>query len=203
MMFVFGDASLGLHLGMTGELLVAGRGHEPGKHDHLVIRQAKRALVFRDPRMFGALKFAATAEPDWWKELPPDVLSSGFTKDAVLRYAGRRAGIPLKAVLLQQERFPGVGNWMADEILWRCGFHPARKAGTLSEEEVDIFWRETKQLCRDALRIIGTKCGRPPTSWLFRHRWRRGGKCPKDGATLERATIGGRTTAWCPKCQGK
>lgn len=186
MRFVFEEASLGLHLGMTGKLLVKGKEHEPGRHDHLVIHQGKRSLVFRDARMFGALKFDPSAEPDWWTKLPPEVVSRSFT---------------LKAVLLQQERFPGVGNWMADEILWRCRFHPARRAGTLGEKETEIFFRETKQLCRDALKIIGTNYGRPPASWLFRHRWRRGGKCPRDGAILERATIGGRTTAWCPKCQ--
>ena len=187
MRFLFEEASLGLHLGMTGKLFVKKEDHEPGKHDHLVIRQEKRSLVFRDARMFGALKFEESAEPVWWTSLPPEVVSRTFT---------------LKAVLLQQERFPGVGNWMADEILWRCKLHPARKAGTLDEEEAETFWRETKQLCRDALKIIGDKYGRPPASWLFRHRWRRGGKCPRDGATLERATIGGRTTAWCPECQG-
>ncbi len=203
MRFVFEEASLGLHLGMTGKLLVKGKEHEAGRHDHLVIRQTKRSLVFRDARMFGALKFDPSLEPDWWVKLPPEVVSRAFTLKVVTEYLRRRKGSPLKAVLLQQERFPGVGNWMADEILWRCGLHPARRAGTLSEEEMGTLFRETKQLCRDALRIIGTKYGRPPTSWLFRHRWRRGGKCPKDGAMLERATIGGRTTAWCPKCQEK
>lgn len=201
MRFVFESTSLGLHLGMTGKLLVKGKEHEPGKHDHLVIRQTKRSLVFRDARMFGALKFNSSTEPDWWVRLPPEVVSRSFTLKVVTEYLQRRKGSPLKAVLLQQERFPGVGNWMADEILWRCKFHPARKAGSLNEEEAEVFWRETKQLCRDALRIIGTKYGRPPASWLFRHRWRRGGKCPRDGAVLERATIGGRTTAWCPECQ--
>jgi formamidopyrimidine-DNA glycosylase len=203
MRFLFEEASLGLHLGMTGKLLVKKGDHEPGKHDHLVIRQEKRSLVFRDARMFGALKFAAKAEPDWWTNLPPEVVSRGFTLKVVTDYLRRRKGSPLKAVLLQQERFPGVGNWMADEILWRCKLHPARKAGTLDAEEMEIFRRETKQLCRDALRIIGAKYGRPPASWLFRHRWRRGGKCPRDGAILMRATIGGRTTAWCPECQKK
>ena len=203
MRFVFGEASLGLHLGMTGKLLVKKGDHEPGKHDHLVIRQERRSLVFRDARMFGALKFEASTEPAWWTSLPPEVVSRSFTLKAVADYLRRRKGSPLKAVLLQQERFPGVGNWMADEILWRCKFHPARKAGTLDEEEGETFWCETKQLCRDALRIIGTKYGRPPTSWLFRHRWRRGGKCPRDGAILLRAPIGGRTSAWCPECQGE
>jgi formamidopyrimidine-DNA glycosylase len=201
MRFLFEEASLGLHLGMTGKLFVKKEDHEPGKHDHLVIRQEKRSLVFRDARIFGALKFEESAEPVWWTSLPPEVVSRTFTLKAVADYLRRRKGSPLKAVLLQQERFPGVGNWMADEILWRCKLHPARKAGTLDEEEGETFWRETKQLCRDALKIIGDKYGRPPASWLFRHRWRRGGKCPRDGAILMRATIGGRTTAWCPKCQ--
>ncbi|MEI7863957.1 MAG: DNA-formamidopyrimidine glycosylase family protein [Chthoniobacterales bacterium] len=203
MRFVFEASSLGLHLGMTGELLVKGREDKPGKHDHLVIRQAKHSLVFRDSRMFGALKFAMGREPDWWTKLPPEVVSRAFTLQAVSEYLRRRKGSPIKAVLLQQERFPGVGNWMADEILWRCRFYPGRRAGILNKEETEMFWRETRHLCRDALRIIGTNYGNPPTSWLFRHRWRPGGKCPRDGTTLERATIGGRTTAWCPNCQRK
>ncbi len=201
MLFLFEEASLGLHLGMTGKLLVKGRAHEPGRHDHLVIRLTKRSLVFRDVRMFGALRFDPVTAPDWWQALPPEVVSRAFTRKAVAAYLHRRKGSPLKAVLLQQERFPGVGNWMADEILWRCGFHPARRAGTLDEAETEVFWRETKQLCRDALRLIGTNRGRPPATWLFPHRWRRGGTCPREGATLERATIGGRTTAWCAECQ--
>jgi len=203
MMFVFDGATLGLHLGMTGELLVAPRGHEPGRHDHLVIRQARRSLVFRDPRMFGALRFAPVAEPEWWTALPPDVLSPAFRREAVARYAARRAGLPLKAFLLQQEMFPGVGNWMADEILWRCRFHPARRAGTMQSREVASLWQETRKVSRTAMRIIAENWGDVPKSWLFHYRWRDGGKCPRDGTTLQRQEIGGRTTAWCSKCQKK
>jgi len=81
MRFVFEEASLGLHLGMTGKLLIKGMEHEPGRHDHLVIRQTKRSLVFRDVRMFGALKFDIVAEPDWWAKLPPEVVSRCCNKN--------------------------------------------------------------------------------------------------------------------------
>jgi hypothetical protein len=37
---------------------------------------------------------------------------------------------------LVQERFPGVGNWMADEILWRACIHPSKRCGQLSDDEV-------------------------------------------------------------------
>ena len=203
MLFVFGEVSLGVHLGMTGELLVARAGHRPGRHDHLVLRQRTCSLVFRDPRMFGALKFTRSATPDWWEAQPPDIHSRHFTHQVVADYLQRRKGSTLKAVLLQQDRFPGIGNWMADEILWRSGFHPARRAGTLSEKESDRLWREIKTLCREAMRIIGRTWDDPPQSWLFHHRWRSGGKCPRDGTLLAREQIGGRTTAWCAECQKK
>ncbi len=204
MRFVFDRAQLGVHLGMTGELLVAARDHVPARHDHLLLRQARRSLVFRDPRMFGAVRFEAGARmPTWWSDLADDILSAEFTREAVARYAARRAKAPLKALLLQQEMFPGVGNWMADEILWRCGFHPSRPAGSLNHNEVNMIWRETRKLCRQAMRIIGRTWGDPPPSWLFPHRWRDGGRCPRDQTVLRREEIGGRTTAWCPVCQSR
>ena len=46
----------------------------------------------------------------------------------------RRAQAPIKAVLLMQERFPGIGNWMADEILWRAAIHPKQAAGSLDAD---------------------------------------------------------------------
>ncbi len=152
--------------------------------------------------MFGVLRFdEMTPEPDWWRSMPPDILSDGFTKDAVGDFLKKRSGSPLKAVLLMQECFPGVGNWMADEILWRCRIHPARRAGILFKAETESVWRETRKLCRQAMRIIGTNWGDPPKTWLFPHRWRAGGKCPRDGKILQREEIGGRTTAWCSLCQ--
>ena len=99
MRFVFEEASLGLHLGMTGKLLVKGKEYEPGRHDHLVIRQTKRSLVFRDARMFGALKFDSGEEPDWWAKLPPEVVSRGFTAKVVRDYLHRRKGSPQGGVV--------------------------------------------------------------------------------------------------------
>jgi formamidopyrimidine-DNA glycosylase len=105
--------------------------------------------------------------------------------------------------LLRQEFFLGVGNWMADEILWRAAIHPAQPAGDVSDSETRVLHRAIQFVCRGALRIVAKDYSDPPPSWLFRHRWEAGGLCPKDGRALERATIGGRTTAWCVKCQPK
>jgi formamidopyrimidine-DNA glycosylase len=138
-------------------------------------------------------------------------LSAAFTVAAVTAFLHRRRRSPLKAVLLQQERFPGVGNWMADEILWRAALAPARPAGTLTPAEVRRLWRACRLVCRQALAVIAGKGDHLPadlnvgipSSWLFLHRWRDGGRCPRTGKPLARATIGGRTTCWSPAWQGK
>lgn len=202
MLFTFEDAFLGIHLGMTGELLVAPPTHTPGRHDHLVLRQSDRSLIFRDPRMFGCVRFeTGPMEPSWWSELPPEVLSPAFTVHLVESAANRRRSSPLKAFLLDQAIFPGVGNWMADEILWRCRLHPADRVSSLNSNEIITLRKEVRHVSRAALRVLATEWSDPPPSWLFLHRWKDGGRCPRDKAPLRRADIGGRTTAWCPKCQ--
>ncbi len=197
---------LGIHLGMTGELTVQPADHAPRKSDHLVLAQSDRALVFTDPRMFGRVLFHAGPDaPDWWTSLAPAILSPAFTADAVAAFLQRRARTPIKPVLLMQERFPGIGNWMADEILWRAALHPKRPAGSLTPAEIKTLHRETRHVATHALRIIGSSGAPtlpdPPATWLFPHRWADGGTCPKTGAPLIREEIGGRTTCWSPARQ--
>ena len=211
MLFRFsGDVWLGLHLGMSGELTVAPPEHSPGKHDHLVLKTRDHALVFNDPRMFGRIEFhVGKSPPSWWSRIAPAILSDAFTVEAVATFLARRRRAPIKAVLLMQERFPGIGNWMADEILWRAAIHPARLAGSLTEAEVRTLWRECRNVCREALdAIAGRGDSLPedlnvgiPRTWLFKHRWRKGGQCPKTGKPLAHAVIGGRTTCWSPSRQ--
>jgi formamidopyrimidine-DNA glycosylase len=211
MLFRFGDELwLGLHLGMSGELSVAAPAHVPGRHDHLVLLTKRHALVFQDPRMFGRIEFhVGKNAPAWWSKIAPAILSRKFTVAAVQAFLNRRRRAPIKAVLLMQEQFPGIGNWMADEVLWRAAIHPARAAGTLRTGEIRELWRTCRQVCRDALVKIAGRGGKLPPdlnvniprTWLFRHRWRPGGKCPRTGAPLAHTTIGGRTTCWSPARQ--
>lgn len=211
MLFQFtGPVWLGIHLGMSGELTVTPPTHVPAKHDHLVLVTENHALVFSDPRMFGKVDFQVSVEPPaWWTRIAPPILSSHFTVAAVSAFLKRRARAPLKAVLLMQERFPGVGNWMADEILWRAALHPRRPAGSLKPAEVRTLWRCCRLVCRQALAAIAGRGNTLPAdlnvgipnTWLFKHRWAAGGICPKTKKPLAYATIGGRTTCWSPAWQ--
>jgi formamidopyrimidine-DNA glycosylase len=211
MLFRFsGGVWLGIHLGMSGELRVEAPDYTPAKHDHFILVQKRRQLVFNDPRMFGGVLFATGPQPPgWWTRITPPILSREFTVEAVAAFLQRRGRAPIKAVLLMQERFPGIGNWMADEVLWRAAIHPRRPAGSLTPAEVRTLHRECRRVCRLALDTIAGK-GRYlppdlnhhiPRSWLFWHRWEDGGRCPRTKKPLVREEVGGRTTCWSPARQ--
>jgi formamidopyrimidine-DNA glycosylase len=186
---------------MSGRLAVEPAGYEPVRHDHLVLETDAGALVFHDPRGFGRVRLAlGPEEPAWWSSLAPSVLGEAFTTAAVGGFLARHGRAPLKAVLLRQERFPGIGNWMADEVLWRAGLHPATPAGALDDGAVARLRRVVRKVARDAVATIGDDWGYP-TSWLFTHRWEDGGRCPRCRRGLTRETVGGRTTCWCAGCQ--
>lgn len=208
MLFHFSSKQwLGLHLGMTGELRAELSDYAVQKHDHFVLRQKNQSLVFSDPRMFGRIQYHQGEKPPaWWTVIAPAILTSSFTSEAVSAFLKRRSRTSIKAVLLMQERFPGVGNWMADEILWRASIHPRRLAGSLTLIEQRTVWKECRQVCRLALRNIAGQGGELPPdlnanipdTWLFNHRWKDGKLCPQTKTNLVREDIGGRTTCWSP-----
>jgi formamidopyrimidine-DNA glycosylase len=203
MLFRFsGDIWVGLHLGMTGKLSDEAADFAPGKHDHLVLFQQKRALVFHDPRQFGRIQFHQGKDaPSWWSDLPPQPHEPPFNRAFVEKFFARRKKVPIKAALLMQEAFAGIGNWMADEILWRARINPKRRVESLSPAQVVEVWKQTRWVSREAIKKIAPAHGDPPKGWLFNERWSNQGVCPRDGTPLKRAEVGGRTTAWCPKCQ--
>ncbi len=203
MIFRFsGGYWLGIHLGMTGHLSVGSSDHTPAKHDHLVLFEKKRALVFNDARQFGRILIHHGKEaPAWWTKIGVAVTSAEFTLERMDAFLDRRVKLAVKAALLVQKGFPGVGNWMADEILWRAGIAPARLCAALKPAERQKLWREVRFVSREALRKIGKDFRDPPANWFFHERWKRVGHCPRHKTPLRKDTIGGRTTAWCPRCQ--
>ncbi len=198
------------HLGMSGELHSHRTTYEVSKHDHLVLITDSVSLVFTDPRMFGKIRLDETKDssilPEWWSSLPPEILSDHFTKVLVSEFVSRFPKTPIKTLLLDQRAFPGIGNWMADEICWRMKTAPQTPSGSLRPDQVAQLWRTLRRVSRQALHVIGRNWGAPPKTWLFPHRWQDGGSCPRKSCLkekLRRADLRGRTTCWCPTCQGK
>jgi len=203
MLFEFsGDNWLGIHLGMTGKTHIESPNFQPGKHDHLVLGQRDRSMVFTDPRQLGQVRFHhGKGEPDWWKDRPPEINSRNFDRKFFDEFLDRHSKAPIKAALLMQNGFPGIGNWMADEILWRAKVLPSKRIRKLSPRERSAIFRATKWVVRRSLETLGQDFSDPPKNWLIHQKWKRGGICPIHRTPLKHATVAGRTTAWCSACQ--
>jgi formamidopyrimidine-DNA glycosylase len=203
MLFKFsGNNWLGIHLGMTGKIYVASANHRPAKRDHLVLFQKEHALVVSDYRQFGRVRFHhGTDEPDWWKSGAPKIESREFDQEFIDHFLNRHRKAPIKSALLMQNGFPGIGNWMADEILWRAKVLPSKRIRRLTTQDRHQLFRATKFVVRRSLETLGKDFSDPPRNWLIHQKWKRDGVCPKHRTRLRHATVAGRTTVWCAKCQ--
>ena len=112
----------------------------------------------------------------------------------------RRSAI-IKSLLLDQSFSAGVGNWIADEVLYQAGIDPRRRAHSLSHEEVRRLHRALKSVIRIAVRAnADSTCY--PRHWLFHERWgKREDAATARGERIVHTIISGRTTAWVPTVQ--
>jgi formamidopyrimidine-DNA glycosylase len=178
--------TLGLHLGMAGRLIASPADSTRWDRFTVAFDDGSR-LVLRDKRRLGR----AVLNPDY-SHIGPDAAEVG--RDA-FRSAVGSGHAPVKARLLDQGAIAGVGNLLADEVLWQAQIAPGRRTDTLSEEELDRLRRELRKAVRLAIRDGGVH-----TLAFVRSR-RSAEGCPREGHALERSKIGGRTTYWCPICQ--
>src|SRR5262245_29543445 len=147
---------LGLHLGMSGRVLVDGE----AAGDPLVYASNRPVsawhrfgltfadggtMYLRDPRRLGAVEL----DPDE-ERLGPDAFDLTL---AQLRSVVSRSRAPVKAVIMDQSRIAGLGNLLCDEALWRAGIDPARPGETLDDAEI----RRLHRAIRDTLRVLGRR----------------------------------------------
>ncbi|MBP5232704.1 MAG: bifunctional DNA-formamidopyrimidine glycosylase/DNA-(apurinic or apyrimidinic site) lyase [Planctomycetes bacterium] len=201
-----------IHLGMTGSLRMAGAGEARRKHDHAeFFLDDGQALVYNDPRRFGLLECLpdgaafATAHAD----LGVEPLEREFSGKWLFERS-RKIATPIKPWLMKQEVVVGVGNIYACEALFLSGIAPKRAAQSLSADECASLARHVKNVLRQSIKSGGT------TFSDYRQLngeeghfvqklsvyGRAGQPCPRCGAPIERCVQGGRSTFFCPHCQG-
>ncbi|MBO0728940.1 MAG: hypothetical protein J2P57_06745 [Acidimicrobiaceae bacterium] len=186
------------HFGMTGSLEWAPKKtteHHP--HDRIVLDLDRGQLAYRDQRKLQGVWFAADSDEADRIIGPqgPDAL--GISKAELAEHVGSRRG-GLKAALMDQHVIAGVGNLLADEVLWRARLYPGRRAGKLSNDELQRLHRCLQQVLRTSI-----PHGRIPTAegWLTGVRDQPDARCPRSGHPLSDGRVDGRRTRWCPGCQ--
>jgi len=205
------------HLGMSGWVRAVGKqgtrlhGHgdapfddETGRPRFLKLGVYARdgsGVVLTDPRRLGRIWLGPS--PDTERRvtrLGRDAFDDLPSVSELCTLFGRRR-IPIKAVLLDQGALAGIGNWIADEVLYQSRIAPKRSAASLTAAEIAALRRSIRSVLARAVKVEADH-QRFPKSWLFEHRW--GGTRGAEqigGQAIVREEVGGRTTAWVPTRQ--
>jgi len=201
-------ASLLVHLGMTGQIAPSAADIPLEKHTHVSLTlDDGRELRYTDARRFGRMAYL-TADL-LAKEIagagadPLEVSAAEFAE----RVRSRNARI--KALLLDQSVFRGVGNIYADESLWRAKIHPARVGAKLSVKEVETLRRVLQEILNRAIVLRGSSisdfldANGEPGEYQRHHRayGREGKPCYRCRTPIRRVIVAGRSSYFCPKCQ--
>jgi formamidopyrimidine-DNA glycosylase len=203
-----GDAAepgpdLGIHLGMGGRIVVtsadgsAAEGGGPRRRDAqprkaawnrftLGFADGGRLTLF-DKRRLGRILL----NPDTGA-LGPD---AGEVGEAEFRALVTRGNTAVKARLLDQSKIAGVGNLLADELLWQACVSPSALTGSLGPDDAGRLYRALRSALASAMTKGGVHTGDVIAARVP------GGTCPRCGAEMRHGTVGGRSTWWCSREQ--
>ena len=187
-----------LHFGMTGDLIWAHDAEDRHRWDRLILVFDDGELRYRNMRKLGGVWLAHGRDEvtALLGGLGPDALS--LTSRAFDRVLARRNG-GVKAALMDQAVLAGVGNLVADEVLWQARIHPRTRIEDTDEEQRAGLYRTMHAVLKESVDRYDYVSRK--RSWLSHVRGRPGAACPRCGTPLERITAAGRTTWYCPACQ--
>ncbi|WP_338751266.1 bifunctional DNA-formamidopyrimidine glycosylase/DNA-(apurinic or apyrimidinic site) lyase [Janibacter alittae] len=207
------DEALIVHLGMSGQMLVADPRTPEPRHTHarLTFTDGGGELRFVDQRTFGGFSLAELVDgvPTSVAHIALDPFDPDYDRAAVIAdVKRRRSGI--KRVLLNQAVVSGIGNIYADEALWRAGIHGERLASALTGPAIGRLLDHAKDVMADALEQGGTSFDElyvnvNGASGYFDRSLsaygQEGRACPRCGTAMRREQFMNRSSTSCPRCQ--
>jgi formamidopyrimidine-DNA glycosylase len=208
-----GESWLLVHLGMTGQFTVAAAGAPRETHTHIIFTlDDANELRFRDIRRFGSVTYyPARAKLDAFfarNGLGPEPFDLDGT---YWRQSLQNTKRSLKAILLDQTIVAGIGNIYADESLFEAKLHPTtlgmeltpRQAHKLQHALVAVLRRAIERRGASIRDYVGGSGLKGQFQHEFRVYGRTGEPCSRCRAAIEKMTLAGRSTHFCPKCQAK
>jgi formamidopyrimidine-DNA glycosylase len=111
-----------------------------------------------------------------------------------------------KAFLATEQRIPGLGNGVLQDILWTARIHPKRKMATLSAGEIRALYESVKLLMAEMTRLGGRDSekdlfGRPGGYETILGAKKAGKPCPACGNAITKEAYLGGSIYYCPTCQ--
>lgn len=209
LIFILDDIALVSHLRMEGKYFYESSSMPLEKHSHLVFHlDGGMDLRYHDTRKFGRLEIVSKAH--YLKEPPLDKLGKEPNELTVNDLKAELANChqTIKQALLDQTKIAGLGNIYVCEVLYRAGIHPLTIACDLSKPRLSKIIAASCQVIDEAIAQGGTTISSFSSQGihgLFSQQLdvygRQGEKCHRCGHLIEKITIQGRGTYYCPHCQ--
>lgn len=210
--------ALGIHLGMSGRFVHDKSDNVSRPHTHVVFKLTSKlgsfAFHFVDPRRFGRVfaldpEQAANLAHQFLDSLGIEPLDEAVDLGDVLFDLSRGRKVPLKNFIMDNAVVVGVGNIYASESLWRAKLSPLREASTLTKSEAKKLAVEIKKTLSEAIAAGGTTFrdyrnshDKPGMFQVKLNVYEQDTKpCKRCRKPIEKVTIGGRSTYFCPFCQ--
>ncbi len=221
------DYSLAIHIKMTGQLIYRNVsrvarvpqvsqmspkvGELPGKATHVIFKLDREAvLYYNDQRQFGWIKIVKTEDVfklPFFKTLGPEFLKDLEFKKFQEILKSKKT--PIKPLIMDQACMAGVGNIYANDALYVAKINPRRPANSLTDIEMKDLFNAVEEVLKKGIKAGGS------SEWayvnalgeegsyqkIFLVYGKVGKKCERCGTIIQRITLGGRGTFFCPVCQ--
>lgn len=187
-----------VHFGMTGDFSYYRNAEDEPKNAKVIfLLENSFRLSYNSRRKLGWLDLTESiAAFQKEKKLGKDALDIEFEEF----YQGlKEKQSPIKPRLMEQDLIAGIGNWVADEILYQSRVHPLSICQKIPKAIYQEIYNKMQFILNTALEHDSqAECF--PEYFLIRDR-KKGAKCHYNGKTLEILEVGGRTTFVCPGYQ--
>ena len=206
------EATVVIHLGMSGRLGRYAPSEPIEKHTHVIfVLNNNLQIRYRDPRRFGLVEMSPPGELSTYprfKNLGVEPLSDDFNAKNLKKWL-KTSKKPIKNWIMDAQNVVGVGNIYANEALFKAGIRPDRPASFLTDEEQKQLVEHIKEVLKQAISKGGTTLndfrdasGEPGFFQLVLLVYQREGElCNRCKTPIERLTLAGRSSFFCPTCQ--
>ncbi|MFC6997169.1 DNA-formamidopyrimidine glycosylase [Rufibacter roseus] len=198
-----------IHFGMTGDVAYFKDEADTPRFARTMFHfQNGFKLAILDSRKFGRIGITESVEVfRKQKKLGPDALTI-TSQELAIGLTRKKA--PIKALLLDQRIAPGIGNWIADEVLFQAGLHPERPAGSLVGKEVELLAEKIRDVLKTAIEAEAVYRNFPAHYLIHAREWDTAPAaasadahlhCPHCASNIQKDYVGGRATYFCSSCQ--
>lgn len=136
----------------------------------------------------------------------PSPLGDGFSEGYFIAMASQCGKLSAKAFLATEQRIPGLGNGVLQDILFCAHVHPRTKVSALSADDLKRLYRQIRETLREMTRLGGRDTekdlfGQPGGYATLMSKNALDKPCPVCGGTVQRMSYLGGNVYVCPACQ--